>query len=119
MGLMLVFGWLVFDLVPKRSLWLVTLRSFLPDRFPTAVQRLVRALPLTAVDDALRAVILEGKPSPPNSPASPSCWPGALSLSSSPCASSAGTERAAPADREFTSARRGRCGAANARTSSG
>jgi ABC-2 type transport system permease protein len=33
---------------------------FSPDRFPVAVQPLVKALPLTALNDALRAAILEG-----------------------------------------------------------
>jgi ABC-type polysaccharide/polyol phosphate export permease len=35
---------------------------FSSDRFPDAVQPLVRAMPLTALNDALRAVILEGAP---------------------------------------------------------
>jgi ABC-type polysaccharide/polyol phosphate export permease len=35
---------------------------FSSDRFPDALQPLVRALPLTALNDALRAVILEGEP---------------------------------------------------------
>jgi ABC transporter DrrB family efflux protein len=35
---------------------------FSSDRFPEALQPLVRALPLTALNDALRAVILEGEP---------------------------------------------------------
>jgi ABC-2 type transport system permease protein len=33
---------------------------FSPDRFPAAVQPLVKALPLTALNDALRAAVLEG-----------------------------------------------------------
>jgi len=33
---------------------------FSPDRFPAAVQPLIQALPLTALNDALRATILEG-----------------------------------------------------------
>jgi len=33
---------------------------FSPNRFPTAVQPLIKALPLTALNDALRATILEG-----------------------------------------------------------
>jgi ABC-type polysaccharide/polyol phosphate export permease len=32
------------------------------DRFPEAVQPVLRALPLTALNDALRAVTLEGAP---------------------------------------------------------
>jgi ABC-type polysaccharide/polyol phosphate export permease len=35
---------------------------FSADRFPDALQPLIRALPLTALNDALRAVILEGAP---------------------------------------------------------
>jgi ABC transporter DrrB family efflux protein len=102
--LMLGFGWLVFDLVLRGSLFLVTLLSLLgalsfsalglavasrtsktevvsglmnlamlpmfvlsgvffsSDRFPDALQPFVRALPLTALNDSLRAVILEGEP---------------------------------------------------------
>ncbi len=33
---------------------------FSPNRFPAAVQPLIKALPLTALNDALRATILEG-----------------------------------------------------------
>jgi ABC-type polysaccharide/polyol phosphate export permease len=33
---------------------------FSSDRFPDAVQPVIKALPLTALNDALRAVILEG-----------------------------------------------------------
>jgi ABC-type polysaccharide/polyol phosphate export permease len=33
---------------------------FSSDRFPDAVQPLIRALPLTALNDALRGVMLEG-----------------------------------------------------------
>jgi ABC transporter DrrB family efflux protein len=104
MGLMLLFGWLAFDLVLQGSLWLVTLLSLLgalsfsalglavasrtaktevvsglmnlamlpmfvvsgvffsSDRFPAVFQPLIKALPLTALNDALRAVILEGEP---------------------------------------------------------
>jgi len=104
LALMLLFGWLVFDLAVAGSLVLVTLLSvvgalsfsalglavasrtakteivsglmnvvmlpmfvvsgvfFSSDRFPDALQPLVRALPLTALNDALRAVILEGEP---------------------------------------------------------
>jgi len=35
---------------------------FSSDRFPVAVQPFVKALPLTALNDALRATILEGAP---------------------------------------------------------
>jgi ABC-2 type transport system permease protein len=34
---------------------------FSAERFPNAAQPLIRALPLTALNDALRAVMLEGK----------------------------------------------------------
>src|SRR5256712_10441582 len=40
---------------------------FSPDRFPAAVQPLVKALPLTALNDALRATILEGATLPSQS----------------------------------------------------
>ncbi len=33
---------------------------FSADRFPAALQPVIRALPLTALNDALRAVVLEG-----------------------------------------------------------
>jgi ABC-type multidrug transport system permease subunit len=35
---------------------------FSADRFPAGLQPLIRALPLTALNDALRAVVLEGAP---------------------------------------------------------
>ena len=35
---------------------------FSSDRFPAAIQPLIRALPLTALNDILRGVILEGTP---------------------------------------------------------
>jgi ABC transporter DrrB family efflux protein len=104
MALMLLFGWLAFDLVLRGSLLLVTALClagalsfsalglavasrtakteivsglmnlvmlpmfvvsgvfFSSDRFPEAVQPLVKLLPLTALNDALRGVILEGEP---------------------------------------------------------
>ena len=43
-------------------MWLVSGTFFSSERFPHAVQPVVRALPLTAVNDALRAVMLEGRP---------------------------------------------------------
>jgi ABC transporter DrrB family efflux protein len=100
--LLLVFGWIVFSLVIRGSLWLIALLAILgafvfsglgllvasrarkietvsglmnlvmlpmfvfsgiffsSDRFPAAIQPLVKALPLTALNDALRAAILEG-----------------------------------------------------------
>jgi ABC-type multidrug transport system permease subunit len=41
-------------------MWLLSGIFFSPDRFPQAVQPLIKILPLTPVIDALRAVILEG-----------------------------------------------------------
>lgn len=102
MVLLLFFGWLVFSLVVRGSLWTITLLAFLgafvfaglgllvasrtakietasglmnlvmlpmfvcsgiffsADRFPAAAQPFIQALPLTALNDALRATILEG-----------------------------------------------------------
>jgi len=37
-------------------------RLFLYERFPAVVHPLIRALPLTVLNDALRATILEGAP---------------------------------------------------------
>lgn len=42
-------------------MWLVSGTFFSADRFPDALQPFVRALPLTALNDALRAVMLEGR----------------------------------------------------------
>jgi ABC-type multidrug transport system permease subunit len=42
-------------------MWLLSGVFFSADRFPNAAQPLIRALPLTALNDALRAVMLEGK----------------------------------------------------------
>ncbi len=100
--LLLVFGWMVFDLVIQGSLWTISLLAvlgafvfsglgllvasrarkietisglmnlvmlpmfvfsgifFSSDRFPGVLQPFVKALPLTALNDALRAAILEG-----------------------------------------------------------
>jgi ABC-type polysaccharide/polyol phosphate export permease len=41
-------------------MWVFSGVFFSADRFPEAAQPLIRALPLTALNDALRAVILEG-----------------------------------------------------------
>jgi len=102
-ALMLVFGWLVFDMTVRGSLASVVLLSvlgafsfaglgmlvatraqktetvsglmnlvmlpmfvlsgvfFSSDRFPDVIQPFVQALPLTALNDALRAVVLEGR----------------------------------------------------------
>ena len=42
-------------------MWLLSGSFFSADRFPKAVQPLIQALPLTALNNALRAVMLEGK----------------------------------------------------------
>ncbi|MGH9750533.1 MAG: ABC transporter permease [Candidatus Polarisedimenticolia bacterium] len=102
LALMLFFGWLVFDMVIRGSLWSIVLLALLgafvfsgigllvacrtarietasglmnlvmlpmfvfsgiffsADRFPAVIQPFVKALPLTALNDALRASILEG-----------------------------------------------------------
>ena len=41
-------------------MWLLSGIFFSPDRFPAALQPLVQALPLTQLNYALRAIILEG-----------------------------------------------------------
>ena len=41
-------------------MWLLSGIFFSSDRFPDAVQPLIKALPLTALIDALRAVMQEG-----------------------------------------------------------
>jgi len=52
-----VMGLMNVAMVP---MWVCSGIFFSADRFPDAVQPLIRALPLTALNDALRAVILEG-----------------------------------------------------------
>jgi ABC-2 type transport system permease protein len=42
-------------------MWLLSGVFFSSERFPRAAQPLIQALPLTAVNDALRAVMLEGR----------------------------------------------------------
>jgi ABC-type multidrug transport system permease subunit len=42
-------------------MWLLSGVFFSSERFPKAVQPLVQALPLTALNNALRAVMLEGR----------------------------------------------------------
>jgi ABC-type multidrug transport system permease subunit len=42
-------------------MWLVSGTFFSAERFPNALQPVIRALPLTALNDALRAVMLEGR----------------------------------------------------------
>lgn len=43
-------------------MWLLSGTFFSWERFPEAVHPLIRALPLTALNDALRAVMIEGRP---------------------------------------------------------
>jgi hypothetical protein len=43
-------------------MWLLSGVFFSSERFPSAVRPLIRALPLTAVNDGLRAIMLEGRP---------------------------------------------------------
>jgi ABC-type multidrug transport system permease subunit len=52
-----VSGLMNFVMLP---MWLASGVFFSPSRFPDLVQPLVQALPLTALNDALRAVMLEG-----------------------------------------------------------
>jgi ABC-2 type transport system permease protein len=52
-----VSGLMNLSMVP---MWVLSGVFFSASNFPDAVQPLIRALPLTAVVDALRAVILEG-----------------------------------------------------------
>ena len=51
-------GLMNFVMVP---MWLLSGVFFSAERFPKAAQPLIRALPLTALNDALRAVMLEGR----------------------------------------------------------
>ncbi|MGH9441143.1 MAG: ABC transporter permease [Thermoanaerobaculia bacterium] len=43
-------------------MWLLSGSFFSADRFPKAAQPLIQALPLTAINNALRGIMLEGKP---------------------------------------------------------
>jgi ABC-type multidrug transport system permease subunit len=45
-------------------MWLLSGIFFASSNFPEAMQPLIRSLPLTALNDALRAVMLEGRPLP-------------------------------------------------------
>ena len=45
-------------------MWLLSGVFFSADRFPKKAQPIIRALPLTAINDALRAVMLEGRRAP-------------------------------------------------------
>jgi ABC transporter DrrB family efflux protein len=50
-------GWMNFVMLP---MWILSGSFFSYDRFPEAVHPAIRALPLTALNDALRAVMNEG-----------------------------------------------------------
>ncbi len=52
-------GWMNFVMLP---MWLVSGSFFAYSRFPEALHPFIRALPLTALNDGLRAVINEGVP---------------------------------------------------------
>jgi ABC transporter DrrB family efflux protein len=54
-----VSGWMNLVMLP---MWLLSGSFFSYERFPEAVQPAIRALPLTALNDALRAVMLDGAP---------------------------------------------------------
>jgi ABC-type multidrug transport system permease subunit len=54
-----VSGWMNLVQLP---MWLLSGSFFSYERFPEAVQPAIRALPLTALNDALRAVINDGAP---------------------------------------------------------
>ena len=52
-------GWMNFVMLP---MWVLSGSFFAYSRFPEALQPWIRALPLTALNDALRAVMNEGAP---------------------------------------------------------
>lgn len=52
-------GWMNFVMMP---MWILSGSFFSYDRFPEVVHPAIRALPLTALNDALRAVMSEGAP---------------------------------------------------------
>ena len=54
-----VSGWMNLVMLP---MWLLSGTFFSAARFPSALQPLIKVLPLTALNDALRAVINEGLP---------------------------------------------------------
>ena len=54
-----VSGWMNLVQLP---MWLVSGTFFSYERFPVAAHRFIRALPLTALNDALRSVINDGAP---------------------------------------------------------
>jgi ABC-2 type transport system permease protein len=54
-----VSGWMNLVMLP---MWLLSGSFFSYERFPAAVQPAIRAMPLTALNDALRSVITDGAP---------------------------------------------------------
>jgi ABC-2 type transport system permease protein len=54
-----VSGWMNLVMLP---MWLLSGSFFSYERFPAAVQPAIRALPLTALNDGLRAVMTDGAP---------------------------------------------------------
>ena len=61
-------------------MWVLSGIFFSSERFPERRSRSSRLLPLTPLNDALRAVMLEGEPlAVAAASAWPSCWPGGWS----------------------------------------
>jgi ABC-type polysaccharide/polyol phosphate export permease len=58
-------------------MWIVSGVFFPTERFPQAIQPFVQALPLTALNDALRAVMLDGSGLVPVLPELANLRPGA------------------------------------------
>ncbi|MEJ7615618.1 MAG: ABC transporter permease [Pyrinomonadaceae bacterium] len=54
-----VSGWMNFVMLP---MWLLSGTFFSSERFPEILQPFIKALPLTAINDALRSVMNEGAP---------------------------------------------------------
>lgn len=54
-----VSGWMNFVMLP---MWVLSGTFFASSNFPSAMQPFIRLLPLTALNDALRGVMLEGQP---------------------------------------------------------
>jgi ABC-type multidrug transport system permease subunit len=65
-----VSGWMNLVMLP---MWLLSGSFFSYSRFPEAMQTVIRLLPLTALNDALRAIVNEGAPVH-------ACWPEACVL---------------------------------------
>ena len=82
-------------------MWVLSGVFFASTNFPDAMQPFIRVLPLTALIDALRAVINEGQ-ALTTLPAELAFWPrGEPSRSSSRCGCSAGNKRTARPDDSF------------------